>query len=218
MFKQRPAYAPDGQPAIDATAAPMHERKDCPVSPAKINELFDTLRAACSRQFGFNPRRVAAEMRYVGKEGHGNDLVHVFRDARTHSQVTLKGTFATLRETHGDKPHWTEAEKAHYKNTDAQIDAEIAARQAELDFTRACPLYQDHREQLLSHYKDWPGHQAGGPSPREAARTLIDTLSEAKDPRLAAFAEHMGSTDPEHLAHLLLAPCHLEIEARGVGA
>ena len=183
------------------------------MSPSKINELFDTLRAACARQFGFNPRRVMAEMRYVGKEGHGNDLVHIFRDAVTHSQVALKNNFVTLREVHGDKPHWSEAEKARYKNSDAEIDAEIAAKQVELDFTRNCPLYTDHREQLLSHYKDWPGYQAGGQSPREAARTLVDALANANDSRLAAFAQQMRSNDPEHLAHLLLAPCHLELEA-----
>lgn len=155
-------------------------------------------------------------MRYVGTEGHGKDLVHVFRDAGSHSQITLKNTFATLRETHGDKPHWSEAEKAHYKNTDAEIDAEIAAKQAELDYIRNCPLYRDHREQLLSHYKDWPGYRAGGANPREAARTLIATLADVHDPRLAAFAERMRSNDPEHLAHLLLAPCHLELDARKV--
>jgi hypothetical protein len=183
------------------------------VSTSKIDELFDTLRAACARQFGFNPRRVTEGMRYVGKEGHGKDLVHVFKDVRTHSQIALKNTFVTLREKHGDKPHWTEAEKTRYKNTNAEIDAEIAAMQAELNYTRNSTLYQDHREQLLSHYKDWPGYQAGGPNPREAARTLIGTLAAAHDARLEAFAEHMRSNDPEHLAHLLLAPCHLELEA-----
>lgn len=183
------------------------------MSTSKIDELFDTLRAACARQFGFNPRRISERMRYVGKEGHGKDLVHVFKDAGTHSQVALKNTFATLREKNGDKPHWTEAEKARYKNTDAEIDAEIKEMQAELDFTRNCPLYRDHREQLLSHYKDWPGYQAGGPNPREAAKALVDTLAAAQDSRLAEFAERMHSNDPEHLAHLLLAPCHLELEA-----
>ncbi len=190
------------------------------MSPAKINELFDVLRAACARQFGFNPRRITTGMRYVGTEGHGKNLVHTFRDAGTHSQIVLKGTFASLRETRGDKPHWTDAEKNHYQNTDAEIDAEIAAKQAELDFTRNCPLYQDHREKLLSHYKEWPGYKAGGPNPREAARALIQALAEAHDARLAAFAEHMHADDPEHLAHLLLAPCHLELEAAraaGVG-
>ena len=80
---------------------------------AKTNELFDLLRAACARQFRFNPRRITSSMRYVGKEGHGKDLVHVFRDAGTHSQIVLQGTFATLRITHGDKPHWSEAEQEH---------------------------------------------------------------------------------------------------------
>jgi len=188
------------------------------VNPAKINELFDILRAACARQFGFNPRRITAGMRYVGKEGHGKDLVHVFRDATTHSQMALKNTLVTLREKHGDKPHWTEAEKGHYKSTDAEINAEIEAKQVELDYTRNCPLYQDHREQLLSHYTDWPGYQADGPHPGEAARALIGALAEAQDPRLAAFAEHMHSNDPEHLAHLLLAPCHLEVEASKAAA
>jgi hypothetical protein len=182
------------------------------VSTSKTDELFDTLRAACARQFGFNPRRVTEGMRYVGKEGHGKDLVHVFKDVRTHSQIALKNTFVTLREKQGDKPHWTETEKARYKNTDAEIDAEIAEIQARLEYTRNSPLYQDHREQLLSHYKDWPGFQAGGPNPREAAKALIDSLAAANDPRLAAFAERMQSNDSEHLAHLLLAPCHLELE------
>ena len=201
-----------------AILASVPARKDNPVNPAKINELFDTLRAACVRQFGFNPRRITMGMRYVGKEGHGKDLVHIFRDVGTHSQMALKSTFVTLREKHGDKPHWTEAEKAHYKSTNAEIDAEIEAKKAELDYTRNCPLYQDHREQLLSHYTDWPGYQAGGPHPGEAARALISALTEAQDPRLAAFAEHMHSNDPEHLAHLLLAPCHLEVEASKAAA
>lgn len=183
------------------------------MNPAKINELFDILRAACARQFGFNPRRITTGMRYAGTEGHGKDLVHLFRDAGTHSQIALKLTFASLREKHGDKPHWTETEKAHYRSTDAEIDAEIAAKQAELDFTRNCPLYQDHREQLLSHYKSWPGYQAGAANPREAARALLDALTIANDARLAAFVEHMHSNDLEYLAHLLLAPCHIEIEA-----
>lgn len=183
------------------------------MSPAKINELFDVLRAACARQFGFNPRQITTGMRYVGTEGQGKDLVHIFRDAGTHSQVALKGTFATLREKTGDKPHWTEAEKARYKQTDAQIDAELAARLAELEFTRSCALYQDHREQLLSHYKAWPGYQPGSANPREAARALINDLAGAHDSRLSAFVERMGSNDTEHLVHLLLAPCHLELEA-----
>ena len=87
----------------------------------------------------------------MGKEGHGNDIVHIFRDAATHSQIALKSTFVTLREKHGDRPHWTESEIAHYKTGDAEIDAENEAKQVELDFTPNCPLYQDHREQLLSH-------------------------------------------------------------------
>jgi hypothetical protein len=188
-------------------------KKGYPVNPAKINELFDLLRAACARQFRFNPRRITAGMRYVGKEGHGKDMVHVFRDASTHSQIVLDSTFATLREKHGDKPHWTDAEKARYQQSDAEIDAEIAARQAEFDYTLHSPLYLDHKAQLLAHYKDWPGYQPGGPNPREAARLLIIALAEANDARLTVFAERMGSSDPEHLAHLLLAPCHLDIEA-----
>lgn len=182
------------------------------MNPAKTKQLFETLCAACARQFGFNPRRVMAGMRYVGTEGHGKDIVHIFR-AASHSQMALKGTSVTLREQHGAVPHWTEAEMAHFKNTDAEIDAEIAAKQAELDYTRNCKLYQDHREQLLSHYSDWPGFQADGPHPRAAARMLVEALSNAHDERLAAFAEHMHTNDPERLAHLLLVPCHFEIEA-----
>jgi hypothetical protein len=183
------------------------------MNPAKMNQLFDTLRAACTRQFGFNPRRITAEMRYIGTEGHGKDLMHIFRAAASHSQIALKGTYVSLREHHGDKPHWTEDEKAHFKNTDAEIDAEIEAKHAELEYIRHCPLYQAHREQLLSHYKDWPGYQAAGPHPREAARALIQSLSDAQDVQLADFAEHLRTNDPEQLAHLLLSPCHLEIEA-----
>ena len=112
-----------------------------------------------------------------------------------------------------DKPHWTEAEKARYRNTDAEIDAEVKAKQAELDYTRNCKLYQDHRDELLSHYKDWPGYKPGGQNPREAAKALVDTLLAGHDPRMAEFAEHAHSNDPDHLAHLLLAPCHLELEA-----
>lgn len=153
-------------------------------------------------------------MKYVGIEGHGANLVHVFRDSHTHSQIELKLTMAALREHHGEKPHWTEAEKARYRHTDAEIDAEIAAQKAELDYTKVSALYQDHREQLLSHYKDWPGYQAGRPTAREAARKLIVALTESNDPRLIDFAEHMHTIDTEALTHLLLAPCHLEIEAQ----
>ena len=183
------------------------------VSPAKLNQLFDTLRAACARQFGFNPRRITAEVRYVGPETHGKDIVHVFRTAGSHSQIALKGTYATLREHQGEKPHWSETEKAHYKNTDAQIDAELAAKQAELDYISHSLLYRDHRDYLLSHYKEWSGYVASPMTPREAARKLIEALIGASDARLAEFIERLHTSDPEHLAHLLLAPCHLEIEA-----
>jgi len=182
------------------------------MNPAKVSALLDTLKAACSRQFRFNPRRVAAGMRYVGTEGHGAAMVHVFRDSHTHSQIELKSTMATLREHHGEKAHWTEEEKARYRHTDAEIDAEVAARQAALDYTRGCALYQDHREQLLAHYKGWPTYQPGGATARETARALIDALTAAGDARLAEFAEKMHTYDTDELAHLLLAPCHLEVE------
>ena len=182
------------------------------MNQAKINQHFDDMLAACARQFAFNPRRIRAGIRYVGPEGHGKDMVYIFRTVN-HSQLALKGTYVTLREHHGDKPHWTDAEKAWFKSKDAEIDAELAAKQAELEYTRASRLYQDHREQLLSHYSDWPGHQVGGSNPRSAAKTLIEELAAAHDERLATYAEHMGSNDPEHLAQLLLAPCHLDIDA-----
>ena len=183
------------------------------MNPAKINALLDTLKAACSRQFGFNPQRVAAGMRYTGTEGHGPNLVHVFRDSHTHSQIELKLTMATLRERHGEKPHWTEAEKARYRHSDAEIAAEVAAKKAALDYTCACALYRDHREQLLAHYKGWPTYQPGGPSAREAARALIVALTESNDVRLAEFVAHMRTSDIEALTHLLLAPCHIEVDA-----
>jgi hypothetical protein len=180
---------------------------------AKTNELFDILRAACARQFRFNPRRITASMRYVGKEGHGKDLVHVFRDAGTHSQIVLQSTFATLRITHGDKPHWSEAEQAHYQESDAEMDAKIAAKQAEVEFARSSPLYLAHRDELLTHYKNSPTYVVGGPNPREAAKALVENLLAVNDAQLLSFAEHMKSNDPEHLAHLLLAPCHFDLEA-----
>jgi hypothetical protein len=184
------------------------------MSPAKMNALMDTLKQTCARQFRFNPRRVLADMRYKGTEGLGNNLVHVFKDVHTHSQIELKGTMANLREQYGDSQHWNEAEIKRYCHTDAEIDAEIAEKQAELEFTRTCALYQDHREQLLSHYKDWPTYQEGKPSAREAARALIGTLSEAGDQRLSEFANRMHTSDMDTLSHLLLAPCHIEREAR----
>lgn len=183
------------------------------MNPAKIEQLFDIMRAACVRQFGFNPRRVSAGVRYMGTQGHGKDIAHIFQVVGSHSKIVLKGITVTLLEQHGDKPHWTEAEKAHFKSSDAEIDAEIEAKRVELEYVRNSRLYQDHREQLLSHYKDWPGYQAGGPHPREAARALVDALADAHDERLAAFAEHLGTSDPDRLAHLLLVPCHPEIEA-----
>ena len=188
------------------------------IAAAKTNELFDLLRAACARQFRFNPRRITASMRYVGKEGHGKDLVHVFRDAGTHSQVVLQGTFATLRITHGEKPHWSEAEQEHYRESDAEMDAKIAAKQAEVEFTRRSPLYLTHRAELLTHYKNSPTYVVGSPNPREAAKALIEGLAAANDPQLADFAEHMKSNDAEHLAQLLVAPCHFDLEALLVGS
>lgn len=184
------------------------------MSPAKINALMDTLKLACSRQFRFNPRRITQDMRYKGTEGLGNNLVHVFKDIHSHSLIELKGSMAYLRELHGDTPHWDEAEKMRYCHSDAEIDAEIAAKQAELEFTKTSALYQDHREELLSHYKDWPSYQEGKPSAREAAKTLISSLSETQDPRLGEFATRMKTSDVETLSHLLLAPCHIEREAR----
>ena len=57
------------------------------MNSAKINALLETLQAACARQFRFNPRRVAANMRYVSTEGHAPNLTHVFRDSHSHSQI-----------------------------------------------------------------------------------------------------------------------------------
>lgn len=185
------------------------------MNPAKTSALLDTLKAACTRQFMFNPRRVAAGMRYVGTEGHGTKLVHVFRDSHTHSQIELKSTMATLREqiaSSTSKGHWTDAEKARYRHTDAEIDAEIAEKQAALEYTQQCALYLDHREELLRHCKGWPTYAPGGPTARDVARGLIASLNAAQDVRLADFAERMHTNDLEELAHLLLAPCHLEIE------
>lgn len=182
------------------------------MNQAKISQHFDAMFAACVRQFAFNPRRITAGIRYVGTEGHGKDMVYIFRTGR-HSQIALKGTYVTLREQHGEKPHWTDVERAWYKSTDAEIDAEIAAKQAELEYTRNSRLYQEHRELLLSYHSDWPGYQAGRPNPRAAAKALIEDLSNAHDERLSPFSEHIGTDGPEHLVHLLLASCHLEIEA-----
>ena len=186
------------------------------MNPAKTAALFEVLKAACVRQFKFNPRRLDATMRYKGMEGTGNAMVHVFRDSHTHSQIELKGTMATLREQRADeghKDHWSDAEKARYRHTDAEIDAEIAAKKMELAFIQASALYQDHREQLLSHYKDWPSYSAGKPSAKEATRALLGALSMAEDARFTAFSSHLKTSDLEALTHFLLAPCHLEIEA-----
>ena len=180
---------------------------------SKTNELFDLLRAACARQFTFNPRRITSDMRYVGKETVGKDIVHVFRDVSTHSQIALRGTFATLRETQGDKPHWSAAEQARYKCSDAEMDAEIAAKQAELDYTRSSAFYQAHKQHLLSHYKESPDYKDGMPSMHAAAKTLIATLSESQDAQLTAFAAKTLSKDADHLTHLLLSACHLDIAA-----
>ena len=187
------------------------------MNSAKINALLETLQAACARQFRFNPRRVAANMRYVSTEGNAPNLTHVFRDSHSHSQIELKVTMATLREHRGDdthNTHWDEAEKARYRHTDAEIDAEIAEKKAAFDFTRDCALYQDHREFLLSHNKNWPTYQAGKPTAKEAARALIGELNAANDPRLQEFAARMKTNDVEALAHALLAPCHAEIDAQ----
>ena len=124
---------------------------------------------------------------------------------------------ATLREHRGDdthNTHWDEAEKARYRHTDAEIDAEIAEKKAAFDFTRDSALYQDHREFLLSHNKNWPTYQAGKPTAKEAARALIGELTAASDPRLQEFAARMKTNDVEALAHALLAPCHAEIDAQ----
>ncbi len=187
------------------------------MNPAKITALLETLQAACARQFRFNPRRVAASMRYVSTEGHAPNLVHIFRDSHSHSQIELKVTMATLREHKGDdthKTHWDEAEKARYRHTDAEIDVEIAEKKAAFDFTRVSALYLDHREFLLSHNKNWPTYQVGKPTAKEAARALIGELTTANDLRLAEFAARMKTNDVEELAHALLAPCHAEVDER----
>lgn len=181
------------------------------MNPKKIAALMDILVLTCSRQFRFNPRRVTSDMRYKGTQGEGKHLVHVFKDIHTQSQIDLDSrSMAILREHHGDTPHWDDAEKKRYCQTDAEIDAEIAAKQARLEATKASALYQQHRAHLLSHYKGSPQYQEGRPSAREVARDLILQLSAAQDPQLHAFASAMQTNDPEQLSHLLLAPCHIE--------
>jgi hypothetical protein len=181
------------------------------MNPKKIAALMDTLALTCSRQFRFNPRRVMADMRYKGTSGEGKHLVHVFKDIHTHSQIDLNSnSMAMLHETYGETSHWDTAEKMRYCQTDAEIDAEIAAKQAKIETARSSALYQEHREHLLSHYKDSPNYQEGRPSTREVASALIATLSEAQDPRLTEFAALMHTNDNDELSHMLLAPCHSE--------
>ncbi|MFZ6798748.1 hypothetical protein [Undibacterium sp. Di24W] len=184
------------------------------MNPKKIAALMDTLILTCSRQFRFNPRRVASDMRYKGTQGEGKNLVHFFKDIHTHSQIDLDSrSMAMLREQHGDTPHWDDAEKKRYCQTDAEIDAEIAAKQIKLDAAKTSSLYQDHREHLLSHYKGSPNYQEGRPSARELARELITQLRAAQDTRLAEFATQMQTDDPDQLSYWLLAPCHIERSA-----
>ncbi len=181
------------------------------MNPKKIAALMDILVLTCSRQFRFNPRRVVADMRYKGTQGEGKNLVHVFKDIHTQSQIDLDSrSMAILREQHGDKPHWDDVEKMRYCQTDAEIDAEIAAKQAKFEATKTSVLYQDHCEHILSHFKDSPHYQEGRPTAREVAQELIQSLSLAQDPRLTEFAVQMQTNDLEQLSHLLLAPCHAE--------
>jgi hypothetical protein len=171
------------------------------MNPAKVSALLDTLKAACSRQFRFNPRRVAAGMRYVGTEGHGAAMVHVFRDSHTHSQIELKSTMATLREHHGESA-LDRGREARYRHTDAEIDAEVAARQTTLDYTRlhSCTGIT---EQLLAHCKlaDLPagrrhGARDGAGADRRAGRCRRCA------PRRSSPKNAPGT--PIELAHLLL--------------
>lgn len=181
------------------------------MNPKKIAALMDLLVLTCSRQFRFNPRRVAADMRYKGTQGEGKHLVHVFKDIHTQSQIDLDSrSMAILREQHGDTPHWDDAEKMRYCQTDAEMDAEIAAKKARLEAATSSALYQDHREHLLSHFKGSPQYEEGRPVARDVARDLIAALSTANDARLAEFATQMQTQDVDQLAHLLLAPCHIE--------
>lgn len=181
------------------------------MNPKKIAALMDTLVLTCSRQFRFNPRRVAADMRYKGTQGEGKHLVHVFKDIHTQSQIDLDSrSMAILREQHGETPHWDDAEKMRYCQTDAEMDAEAAAKQAKLEASKNSVLFQDYREHLLSHFKGSPQYQEGRASAKDVARELMRMLSEKNDVRLAAFALQMQTQDLDQLAHFLLAPCHLE--------
>ncbi len=181
------------------------------MNPKKIAALMETLILTCSRQFRFNPRRVSADMRYKGTQGEGKNLVHVFKDIHTHSQIDLDSrSMAILREQHGETPHWDDAEKKRYCQTDAEIDAELAAKQAQLALAKTSSLYQDHREHWLSLFKGSPHYQEGRPTAREAVSAQVEQLSEAKDPRLVEFATQMQTNDRDQLAHLLLALCNLE--------
>lgn len=145
-------------------------------SAAKTTQPFDLPRAACARQFRFNPRRITGSMGRLGKKGHGKDLVHVIRDAGMHSPIMLQGTFAPLRITRGEKPNWSEPEQAHYRESDAEMDSAIATRQAAVEFARKSPPPLAHRAELLAHHGNSPAYVAGSANPREAARPLIATL------------------------------------------
>lgn len=152
-------------------------------SAAKTTQPFDLPRAACGRQFRFNPRRITGSMGHLGKKGHGKNLLHVFRDAEMHSPIVLQGTFAPLRITRGEKPHWREPEQAHYRESDAEMDAANAPRQAAVEFARNSPPplahraeLLAHRAELLAHHGNSPAYVGGSANPREAARPLIATL------------------------------------------
>src|SRR5260221_8774205 len=57
--------------------------KDRHMNPAKINALLDVMKAACQRQFRFNPRRVAAGVRHMKNKSQRASLTHVFPASHT---------------------------------------------------------------------------------------------------------------------------------------
>jgi hypothetical protein len=175
-----------------------------------VNELFEALRETCKGQFGFEPNRISENMHYMGLLGPGK---HRFRDSLSHSEIhlTLKPLEAQLHESGvpGD-PDWPEELKAEYRKSDDVVQNEHDEESRKVAFARQSALWLRNREYLRSLFRDDPTYQPGGPTPRDAATSLLEQLAAAADADFVRFSDGLGTADIPTLASRLLAPYFAE--------
>lgn len=176
------------------------------------SELFEILKEACAKQFGFASDRVLNDLQYMGimpGDRHG------FRDMRSHLEIhlSLDPSDVILFGLPGQsEPGWPEDMRKAYCKTDDQLEADHVAWEANIRLSLQSPLWATYGAYIRSLIPEHPTYVPRGLEPQLGAYNLITELVDQADPDVQTFSERMGTTDVQELSFYLLEVYEREIE------